>query len=112
MAISDANTDQAKGLVFFGLGPIRGHCRLGYWVIPEPRREGLGSVAIRLASRWVLSETDVHRLVAEVEPSNVASLALLRKCGFTEEGLLRSWLWIEDELFDAIQFSLLRTDLN
>jgi len=84
LAISDAKTNEAKGLVFFGLGRIRGHCRLGYWVIPEARREGLGNVAIRLASRWVLLETDVHRLVAEIEPSNVASLALLRKCGFTE----------------------------
>lgn len=112
LAIADAKTNEAKGLVFLGLGRIRGHCRLGYWLIPEARGQGLGTDAIRLASRWVLLETDVHRLVAEVEPSNAASLALLRKCGFTEEGLLRSWLWIEDELFDAIQFSLLRSDLT
>ncbi len=111
MAVADAGTNEAKGLVFLGLGRIRGHCRLGYWLIPAARRQGLGTDAIGLASRWVLTATDVHRLVAEVEPSNVGSLALLRKCGFTEEGLLRSWLWIEDELFDATQFSLLRTDL-
>ena len=48
----------------------------------------------------------------QVKPDNTASLALLRTCGFTEEGLLRSWLWIEDEVFDAIQFSLLRSDLT
>ena len=111
LAIAALTSNEAKGLVFLGLGRIRGHCHLGYWLIPAARSRGLGTEAIGLVSRWVLTETDVHRLVAEVEPSNVASLALLRKGGFTEEGLLRSWLWIGDELFDAIQFSLLRSDL-
>ena len=112
LAIAETMGNEAQGLVFLGLGRIRGHCRLGYWLIPAARRQGLGTDAIGLVSRWVLTETDVHRLVAEVEPSNLASLALLRRCGFVEEGLLRSWLWIEDQPFDAIQFSLLRTDLR
>jgi RimJ/RimL family protein N-acetyltransferase len=112
LAIADAKTDEAMGLVFLGLGRIKGHCDLGYWLIPSARRQGFASEAIDLVSRWVLTATDVHRLVAQVEPGNAASLAVLRRCGFTEEGLLRSWLWIDDELFDAIQFSLLRSDLD
>ena len=111
MAIADATADVAKGLVFLGLGRGRGHCHLGYWLIPSARGAGLGTAAIELVSKWVLTATEVHRLVAEVEPGNAASIALLRKSGFTEEGILRSWLWIEDELFDALQFSLLRSDL-
>jgi RimJ/RimL family protein N-acetyltransferase len=75
------------------------------------RRRGLGGDAIRLVSRWVLTATYVHRLVAQVVADNGASLALLRKCGFVEEGLLRSWLWIEDDVHDVIQLSLLETDL-
>lgn len=112
LAIADATTDEAQGLVFLGLGPSRGHCDLGYWLIPAARRGGLGTDAIRLASRWVLLDTEVHRLVAQVEPNNAASVALLRKCGFTEEGTLRSWLWIEDEAHDALQFSMLQSDLS
>ena len=112
LAIAAATTNEAQGLIFFGLGRIRGHCHLGYWVVPEARGQGYGTEAVRLASRWVLTETGVHRLVAEVKPDNSPSIALLRRCGFTEEGVLRSWLWIEDEVFDAIQFSLLRADLS
>lgn len=112
LAIADAHTAEARGLVFLGLGRIRGHCDLGYWVVPGARRRGLGTEAVRLVSRWVLTATDVHRLVAQVEPGNAASLALLRKCGFVEEGLLRSWLWIGDRVHDVIQLSLLRTDLD
>jgi len=112
LAIADVATDEAKGLVFLGLGRIRGHCHLGYWLIPEARGRGLGTAAVELVSRWVLTATDVHRLVAEVHPDNAASLALLRSCGFTEEGLLRSWLWIGGDVADAVQFSLLDSDLD
>jgi RimJ/RimL family protein N-acetyltransferase len=111
LAIARRETDDAVGLVYLGLATIRGQCHLGYWLVPDARGRGLGTEAIRLVSRWVLTETDVHRLVAEVKTDNQASLAVLRSCGFTEEGVLRSWLWIGDEVFDALQFSLLTTDL-
>jgi RimJ/RimL family protein N-acetyltransferase len=112
MAIADPETDESKGLVYLGLGRIEGHCELGYWLIPDARGRGLGTAAIRLVSRWVLRDTGVYRLVAYVEPHNLASCALLRKCGFTEEGLLRSHLRFDDGVFDAVSFSLLATDLN
>lgn len=112
LAIADTTTGEAKGLVFLGLGPGRGHCDLGYWLIPAARRQGRGTEAIRLVSRWVLTHTEVHRLVAQVAPDNVPSIALLRTLGFCEEGILRQWLWIEDDVVDVIQFSLLRSDLT
>lgn len=111
LAIADPETDEAKGLVYLGLGRIEGHCELWYWLIPDARGQGLGTAAIRLVSRWVLSRTGVYRLVALVEPHNLASCALLRKCGFTEEGLLRSYLRFDDGVFDALSFSLLTSDL-
>jgi RimJ/RimL family protein N-acetyltransferase len=111
LAIADAATGEAKGLVFLGLGPGRGHCDLGYWVVPEARRRGLGTDAVCLVSRWVLTETDVHRLAAQVVPDNTPSIGLLRSLGFSVEGRLRSWLWVEDDTVDVLQFSLLRSDL-
>lgn len=111
LAVAEAATNEAKGLVFLGLGRIRGHCDLGYWLIPAARRRGLGTDAVRLVSRWVLTRTGVHRLAAQVVPGNPASTALLRRLGFSEEGRLRSWLWIDDEAVDVVQFSLLRSDL-
>ena len=111
LAIADAASDVAKGLVFLGLNRTPGHCRLGYWLIPEARGRRRGTEAVRLASQWVLTDTDVHRLVARVVPGNDPSIALLKRLGFQEEGVLRSWLWIGDEAVDVIQYSLLRTDL-
>ncbi|MEX2622960.1 MAG: GNAT family N-acetyltransferase [Acidimicrobiia bacterium] len=112
MAIADPTTGEARGLVYLGLRRIEGHCELGYWLVPDARGHGLGTAAIRLVSRWVLLDTGVYRLVAYAEPHNLGSCALLRKCGFTEEGLLRSYLRFHDGVFDALSFSLLTTDLD
>lgn len=112
MAMADPETDQALGLVFLGLRRIEGHCELGYWLIPEARRRGVGTAAVSLVSRWVLTKTDVYRLVAHVEPHNTASRSLLATCGFTEEGLLRKYLRFDDGVFDALSYSLLESDLD
>jgi len=111
LAIADLDTDIAKGLVFLGLDRTGGHCQLGYWLIPDARGSRRGTEAVGLASNWVLTHTDIHRLVAQVVPDNAPSLALLRSLGFAEEGVLRSWLWIEGEAVDVVQFSLLQADL-
>lgn len=112
MAIAERDTDLAIGMVHVGLRGVNGHGALGYWLVPEVHRRGLGSEAVDLVSRWILLKTHVYRLVAYVEPHNPSSIALLRNCGFTEEGVLRSYLNLDDGVFDAICFSLLATDLS
>lgn len=112
LAIAEKASNEAKGLVFLGFSRAKGELRLGYWLVPDARRRGLGTEAIRLVSRWALLENEFHRLVARVKPDNAASLALLRRLGFSEEGVLREWLWIDDTAHDAIQFSLLSSDFE
>ncbi len=99
-------------MVYVSLRGVPGHGALGYWLIPEVHRRGLDTEAVTLTSNWVPRETEVYRIVAYVEPHNSASIALLRRCGFTEEGLLRSYLKFDDGVFDAVCFSLLETDLD
>ena len=112
LAIAKADSNIAVGLIYLGLTKVQRQCRLGYWLIPDARRQRLGSEAIRLISRWVLTDTDVYRLVAEVHPENTASIRLLEGCGFTFEGTLRSWLWIDDEPHDALLYALIRPDVS
>lgn len=112
LAVADADSNEAVGHIYLGLTRVKRQCRLGYWLIPDARRQRYGSSAVALISRWLLTETDVYRVVAEVHPENVASIRLLESCGYTLEGTLRSWLWIEGEVNDALQYSLVRTDLS
>ena len=112
LAIARVHDDEAVGHVYLAVTPFGRQCRLGYWLVPAARREGFGSSAVRLVSHWLLTQTSVHRVVAEVHPDNVASIALLEGCGFSLEGTLREWLWIDGAPEDAVQFSLIPSDLE
>ena len=111
LAIARADTNEAIGHIYLALTNVGWQCRLGYWLVPDARRQCHGSDAIALISRWLLTTTDVYRVVAEVHPDNEASIRLLEGCGYTLEGTLRSWLWIDGVPHDALQYSLIRPDL-
>lgn len=111
MAVVEASTQLACGLVYLGLRRPEGHCEIGYWLVPSARGRGLGTEAIMLASRWVLAHTDVYRLYAHVVPDNESSLRALASCGFSREGVLRSFLDVGDGHSDVVSLSLLASDL-
>ena len=110
LAIEERSSGLAVGLVFLGLRQPEGQCEIGYWLVPSARGRGLGTDAVGLASRWVLNQAGIHRLYGHVVPDNPASLAVMAKCGFTREGVLRSYLRRPDATFDVVSFSLLDID--
>jgi len=111
LAVAQPDGGKAVGLVYLGLRSPVGHCEIGYWLVPSARGRGLGIEAVRVSSRWVLGESAVYRLYAHVVPDNRASLALLEACGFTREGVLRSFLRYPDADLDVVSYSLLSSDL-
>jgi len=52
----------------------------------------------------------LHRLEADADPRNEASLRVLERLGFRREGLLRERFFQEDEAQDAVVFGLLRRE--
>ena len=53
---------------------------------------------------------DLNRVEAQVHPDNRASLALLKKLGFVEEGRLREVGYWAGVHHDLLQYSLLRRE--
>lgn len=111
LAIADALTDRACGLIWLAVRPQPGVMGLGYWVVPSARCHGVGTRALRLAVGWALSDVGVARVEAWVEPGNVASQRLLVATGFTREGVLRSFLSCNDGRSDAVVFSRTTQDM-
>ncbi len=85
-------------------------CAVGYWVGRPYARQGLASEALKLVAGFVFDDLRLHRLEAACLPSNDASQALLRKCGFTEEGYARAYLQINGVWRDHLLFGLLSDD--
>jgi RimJ/RimL family protein N-acetyltransferase len=112
LAVADAGTDRAAGLIWLALRPQPGVVGLGYWVVPRARGMGFGTRAVRLATNWALTLAGAARVEAWVEPENVPSQRLLTAAGFVREGVLRSYLLLDDRRADAVVFSRVLQDLQ
>lgn len=90
-----------------------GTAGIGYWVLDRARRRGLATAAVRLLTRWAITDAGMRRIEALVEPGNRASLRVLERCSFRREGLLRDHLDLADDgrRGDAYVYSLIPGDL-
>ena len=58
---------------------------VSYSIAPDKRGLGYGKEIIRLTQDLAREHSDIHRLVAQVKPSNLASVSCFENCGFEEE---------------------------
>jgi RimJ/RimL family protein N-acetyltransferase len=66
-------------------------------------QEGLSSLL-----EFAFGELGLRRLEAEIDPRNTASGKVLRRLGFTQEGLLRQRWSLKGEISDSSLYGLLR----
>lgn len=84
---------------------------LGYWVGQEFSRKGYMNDALNLVIGYAFNELKLNRLEACCLPKNQASIGLLKKNGFTYEGVARKLLEVNDQYEDHCVFSLLYSDV-
>ena len=79
---------------------------LGMFVHREWRGRGVGSVLLEAGIEWARS-AGAHKVALQLWPHNHAALALYRKFGFQQEGLLRRhYPRRNGELWDALVMGL------
>ena len=81
LVIADSVTDQPVGLinVQFRDDDV---ATIAYSVFPGRRGQGVAPRAVRLAVDWAFSDLGVSELLLEIDPGNLASVRVARKCGF------------------------------
>jgi RimJ/RimL family protein N-acetyltransferase len=85
---------------------------VGYFVLANARRRGIGERALRLVSNWAFEEFGLARLQLGVIVGNDASARLAEKTGFSREGILRAWMDNRGERADVIMHSLLPSETD
>lgn len=80
---------------------------LGYWIGAPYAQLGFMSASMRLTKSFAFQHLQLHRLEAACLPVNKASIALLRRAGFEEEGLARQYLKINGMWQDHVLFACL-----
>ena len=81
---------------------------LGYWVGSRHARQGYMTEALGAVLDFAFDDLTLHRVEAACLPKNEASRALLRRCGFREEGYAREFLRINGKWQDHVLFAILR----
>ncbi|HEX7349776.1 GNAT family protein [Brachybacterium sp.] len=79
---------------------------LGYWVDHAATGRGVATHAVRTAIAAAFGGLGLHRIQAEVQVDNDASVHVLQKCGFAEYGLAPSYLRLGGDWADCRLFQL------
>jgi ribosomal-protein-alanine N-acetyltransferase len=80
---------------------------LGYYIGQRYAGRGYMTEALRLMLRYAFSQLKLHRVEANIQPGNVASIALVRRAGFVREGYSRRYLKIGGRWRDHERWALI-----
>lgn len=93
------------------LGNLRS-AYLGFYANAELAGRGLMAEGLRLAVRHCFGPLGLHRVEANVQPGNAASLRLVERVGFVREGFSRRYLKINGRWRDHERWALLAEDFR
>jgi RimJ/RimL family protein N-acetyltransferase len=83
---------------------------LGYIVAPEARGRGNGTAILDALTRWAFDELGAERIFLLISVENEPSLRVAARCGYVQEGVLRSLHLKQGIRGDAAVWSRLASD--
>jgi ribosomal-protein-alanine N-acetyltransferase len=86
-------------------GPFR-NAYLGYWVGAPFARRGYMREAMPLVLRYAFQVLKLHRLEANIQPTNARSIALARNSGFRREGFSPRYLKVSGRWRDHERWAI------
>ena len=71
---------------------------------------GLINEALTALLKYAFEKMKLHRIEADIDPRNSASVKVVERLGFQREGLLRERWIVGDEIQDTLFYGLLKSD--
>lgn len=87
-------------------------CHLGYKLDENQTGKGYASEAVRKITDYVFNELCLHRIEANIMPSNDRSRKLVERLGFINEGISKKYLKINGKWEDHIHYVLLNEKME
>jgi ribosomal-protein-alanine N-acetyltransferase len=84
---------------------------LGYYLNENYWGQGIMSEAVRQATQYIFSYTDIIRIFAEPFSHNVGSCRVLEKTGFHFEGLLEKNAIKDGQVYDMKMYALIKAGI-
>jgi [ribosomal protein S5]-alanine N-acetyltransferase len=86
-------------------GPLQS-AFLGYGGVAEWSGLGYMTAALELVVERAFTDLGLHRIEANIQPANAASIALVERCGFVREGFSEKYLKIGGHWRDHARFAI------
>lgn len=80
---------------------------IGYWISQEVAGRGIMPRAVALVTDHAFADLGLHRIEINVRPENTASLRVVAKVGYREEGYRPKYLHIDGAWRDHVSFVML-----
>jgi ribosomal-protein-alanine N-acetyltransferase len=80
---------------------------LGYYAFAGYERQGFMRAGLLQVVRHAFKSLKLHRLEANIQPGNLASIALVQSCGFAKEGYSPKYLKISGRWRDHERWAIL-----
>ncbi len=88
------------------------NCAVGYHLDKGETGKGYMTEALKESCRLIVNEMKIHRIEAFILPENERSLSLIKRVGFKEEGLRKSYMHINGNWRDHVSFYILEDSLR
>jgi [ribosomal protein S5]-alanine N-acetyltransferase len=93
-------------------GWLRCNAEIGYWVGRSHWRRGFASDAVRQVTDWAFAALpEITRIHAPIFAWNEGSQAVVRKCGYVREGVLRQSAIKDGRVIDRVLWATYRTEV-
>jgi len=81
-------------------------CYLGYMLAEKAQSRGYMTEAVRTVTDFAFNDLLLHRIMANYMPHNERSAAVLKRAGFTIEGVAKNYLYLDGAWRDHVLTSL------
>jgi ribosomal-protein-alanine N-acetyltransferase len=106
LAVAERSSGKLVGTVgFHSIAPQDRRAELAYDLAPRMWGQGLATYLATLAVRWAHEQADIARVQATVLQSNARSIAVLNRCDFEFEGVLKSFRMVRGEPGDFCMYA-------
>ncbi|MFA9559480.1 GNAT family N-acetyltransferase [Evansella sp. AB-rgal1] len=85
---------------------------IGYWLGDQFLGKGLATKAVKQLIDHSFTELDLRKVEIGVASNNIKSRAIPERLGFTQEGTIRNYEFLQGEYHDRVIYGLLKEEWN
>ena len=101
-------TGSFAGTMYLNLASVDDRtAEIGWILAPHAQRRGYATEAARLLLDLAFGELGLHRVFAELDPRNAASVAICARLGMRHEGHHVEHMWLKEEWTDTGHYAIL-----